>query len=99
MSSQLFSVKGIVFVLSIDKEQLGHAVCGVYGSEKMDSNEYLRRFIDVEYSLPVPELKNYLAYLMEVHNLNEFFSLGIRKGEVLKGETDNFRSEERRVGK
>jgi|SRR5690554_213728 len=86
----LFSVKGIVFVLSIDKEQLGHAVCGVYGSEKMDSNEYLRRFIDVEYSLPVPELKNYLAYLMEVHNLNEFFSLGIRKGEVLKGETDNF---------
>src|SRR5690606_34703090 len=84
----LFSVKGIVFVLSIDKEQLGHAVCGVYGSEKMDSNEYLRRFIDVEYSLPAPELKNYLAYLMEVHKLNEFFLLSPRKADELKRETD-----------
>ncbi|WP_107038120.1 KAP family P-loop NTPase fold protein [Brumimicrobium mesophilum] len=86
----LFSVKGIVFVLSIDKEQLGHAVCGVYGSEKMDSNEYLRRFIDVEYSLPTPELKNYVFYLMEAHKLNEFFNHNIRKGDVYTNEKSSF---------
>jgi len=86
----LFSVKGIVFVLSIDKEQLGHAVCGVYGSEKMDSDEYLRRFIDVEYSLPVPELKNYIEYLMEAHKLNEFFNLDQRQNVVLSSETESF---------
>ena len=86
----LFSVKGIVFVLSIDKEQLGHAVCGVYGSEKMDSNEYLRRFIDIEYSLPKPKLKDYIAYLMEAHKLNEFFQLGSRKSIILSEETDKF---------
>lgn len=75
----LFSVKGIVFVLSIDKEQLGHAICGAYGSDKIDSNEYLRRFIDIEYSLPEPPVKNYIDYLIEACKLNDFFDLELRK--------------------
>lgn len=74
----LFSVKGIVFVLSIDKEQLGHAICGAYGSDRIDSNEYLRRFIDIEYSLPEPLIENYINYLFEVGKLNEFFNLEFR---------------------
>lgn len=48
----LFLVKGIVFILSIDKVQLGHAIQGVYGSSKIDTVEYLRRFIHLEFSLP-----------------------------------------------
>jgi hypothetical protein len=44
-----------VFVLSIDKKHLGSAVKGYYGSEHIDSNEYLRRFIDLEYSIPIPQ--------------------------------------------
>lgn len=75
----LFSVKGIVFVLSIDKEQLGHAICGAYGSDKIDSNEYLRRFIDIEYSLPKPEISNYISYLIDSCNLSDFFNLEVRK--------------------
>jgi hypothetical protein len=59
----LFSVPNIVFVLAIDKEQLGHAVRGVYGSEKLNAEEYLRRFIDLEYSIPRPEAKTYVMYL------------------------------------
>lgn len=82
----LFSVKGIVFVLSIDKEQLGHAICGAYGSDNIDSNEYLRRFIDVEYSLPEPEIKDYLAYLFDTCKLNDFFNLEIRQHKELKDE-------------
>lgn len=74
----LFSVKGIVFVLSIDKEQLGHAICGAYGSDKIDSNEYLRRFIDVEYSLPEPPIKAYIDYLIIACKLNAFFDLEFR---------------------
>lgn len=46
-----FSVPNIVFILSIDKEQLGNAIKGVYGSDSIDSNEYLRRFIDLEGSV------------------------------------------------
>jgi hypothetical protein len=74
----LFSVNGIVFVLAIDKEQLGHAICGAYGSDNIDSNEYLRRFIDVEYTLPEPPIKNYIEYLIETCKLSDFFNLDFR---------------------
>ena len=47
-----FSVPGIVFILSIDKDQLANSVRGYYGSDRIDAEEYLRRFIDIEYSLP-----------------------------------------------
>jgi predicted KAP-like P-loop ATPase len=58
-----FSVPGIVFVLAIDKQQLGNAIKGFYGTDSIDSNEYLRRFIDVEFTLPQPEVKDYWCYL------------------------------------
>lgn len=68
-----FSVPNIVFVLSIDKSQLGNAICGVYGSEKIDANEYLRRFIDIEYSIPEPENGKFLNYLYEYFEFDTFF--------------------------
>ncbi len=70
----LFSVPGIVFVLSIDKIQLGNAVRGVYGSDLIDSNEYLRRFIDIEYSIPEPDIKTFTKYLYEYFGFDEFFA-------------------------
>lgn len=69
-----FSVPGIVFVLSIDKKHLGSAIKGYYGSEKIDSNEYLRRFIDLEYSIPIPKTKLFIEYLYEYYQFNDFFS-------------------------
>jgi hypothetical protein len=74
-----FAVSGIVFVLSIDKKHLGSAVKGVYGSEQIDSNEYLRRFIDLEYSIPIPETKSFNEYLFEYYQFNDFFSSEARK--------------------
>jgi len=75
-----FSVPNIVFVLSIDKEQLGNAIRGVYGSDKIDSDEYLRRFIDIEYSLPNPEKGAYYNYLYEYFGFSKFFNSESRKG-------------------
>jgi len=69
-----FNVKNIVFVLSIDKEQLGNAICGVYGSDKIDSTEYLRRFIDIEYSIPEPNNGEFFNYLFEYFDYNTFFN-------------------------
>lgn len=87
----LFAVDGIIFVLSIDKEQLGHAICGAYGSDKLDSQEYLRRFIDIEYSLPEPDNKNFISYLIETCKLNEFFDLAHRKNTTeLNRDTKDF---------
>lgn len=74
----LFSIPNIVFVLSIDKEQLGNAVRGVYGSDRIDSDEYLRRFIDVEYSLPDPPSDIFYQYLYEYFKFDEFFLFGDR---------------------
>ncbi|WP_026952459.1 KAP family P-loop NTPase fold protein [Algoriphagus mannitolivorans] len=68
-----FSVSGIVFVLSIDKEQLGNAIRGYYGSDLIEADEYLRRFIDVEYSIPTPQTKKFNEYLYESYKFNEFF--------------------------
>lgn len=70
----LFSVSGIIFVLSIDKVQLGHAVRGVYGSESLNADEYLRRFIDIEYSIPEPSVKAFLEYLYGYYRFDDFIN-------------------------
>ncbi|WP_294316812.1 P-loop NTPase fold protein [uncultured Chryseobacterium sp.] len=66
-----FNVSNIIFVLAIDKEQLSHSVCGVYNSEKINSKEYLRRFIDIEYSMPNDSKENYVKYLINYYQINE----------------------------
>ncbi|MBZ0133189.1 MAG: KAP family NTPase [Rhodocyclaceae bacterium] len=50
----LFSVSGVVFVLAMDRQQLGHSIRSMYGAE-MDVDGYLRRFIDIDYNLPTPD--------------------------------------------
>lgn len=67
-----FSIKGIVFVLSIYKAQLCNAIRGHYGSDLIDAEEYLRRFIDVEYLLPEPDVESYCKYLYEYFGFQPF---------------------------
>jgi len=74
-----FNVPGIVFVLSIDKEQLGNAVKGVYGSEQLNSDEYLRRFIDIEFVLPDPEKGKFTKYLYNYYEFGKYFTAEERK--------------------
>lgn len=69
----LFDVPNIVFVLSIDKEQLYHSICGYYGSENIDAQEYLRRFIDIEFSLPQPNAESFCNYLYDYYEFDDFF--------------------------
>lgn len=72
-----FSVRGIVFVLSIDKTHLAASVRGYYGSESINTDEYLRRFIDLEYSIPKPSTKEFVAYLYGYYAFGDF--LGSQK--------------------
>ena len=67
-----FSVEGIVFVLSIDKNHLASSIRGYYGSETINTDEYLRRFIDLEYSLPKPSTKVFCEYLFDYYNLPDY---------------------------
>lgn len=70
----LFSIEEITFVLSIEKTQLSNSIKGYFGSHDMDSTDYLRRFIDFEYSLPEPSKETYIDYLYDYYQLNQFFS-------------------------
>lgn len=74
----LFEIPGIVFILSIDKEQLENSIKGYFGSG-IDAEEYLRRFIDISYNLPQPELKDFCGYLYDYYNLQSFFEHEKRK--------------------
>lgn len=49
----MFDVPNIAFILSVDKKQLEAVTARVYG-EKIDATEYLRKFIDLEFGLPIP---------------------------------------------
>ena len=69
----LFNIPNIIFVLSIDKEQLSHSIRGYYGSDLINANEYLKRFIDIEYALPDPDVDSFCQYLFEYYNFQSFF--------------------------
>ncbi len=63
----IFNIKGIVFVVATDTEQLQYAVKVIYG-EGFDAGVYLGRFFDARYTLR----ENNYEQLLEVHcNLNK----------------------------
>lgn len=74
----LFEIENIIFILSIDKDQLENSIKGYFGSG-IDAEEYLRRFIDISYNLPQPELKDFCGYLYDYYNLQSFFEHEKRK--------------------
>ena len=83
----LFDVPNIVFVLSVDKSQLEASTAAVYG-EKINAPEYLRRFIDLEYGIPMVESKRYTKTLLTRFELDAAFSK--RSGDQTRYDKDNF---------
>lgn len=71
-AKHLFNVPNIVFVLGLDKKQLGHSIRAVYGAG-LDVPGYLRRFIDYDYLLPPPEKGKFAKALFERFGFNEYF--------------------------
>jgi Predicted P-loop ATPase len=87
----LFSVDGIVFVLSIDKQQFCCAIKGVYGSESLNAEEYLRRFIDIEYSIPSPDTASFCEYLYDAYDFQTFIESPERLNDAeLKFDKNSF---------
>tara|TARA_R110002072_G_scaffold303107_2_gene493829 strand:- start:109682 stop:111106 length:1425 start_codon:yes stop_codon:yes gene_type:complete len=68
----LFDLQGVIFVLSMDKEQLCHSIGAVYGN--IDAENYLRRFIDLEFTLPTPSPDDYIRKLTTSFGLVEYFA-------------------------
>lgn len=70
----LFDIPNLIFVLSINKKQLGYAIQGYFGSSNIDADNYLRRFIDIEYSLPKPNGETFCQYLYDTYGFGEYFN-------------------------
>lgn len=58
-----FEIPGIVFVLAVDRKQLLAAAEAVFGAG-LDGDGYLRKFIDLECSLPEPKVENFCYNFM-----------------------------------
>lgn len=63
-----FSIDKIVFVLSIDKEIIKKATAGVYNCDTSDAENYLRRFIDLDFDLPEPTATEFVDCLYKYHD-------------------------------
>ncbi len=68
----LLDIENLVFVLSIDKNQLCNSIKTVYGQD-IDSINYLRRFIDLEYHLKTPNKEKYLLTIYKKFGFDSFF--------------------------
>ena len=64
ITKHIFGIDNIVFVLSINRSQLEHSVKALYGSS-FDSKEYLRRFFDLEITLPSPSRDHFIDTILE----------------------------------
>lgn len=83
----LFDIPNILFVLSLDKQQLEASIMAVYG-QGINSAEYLRRFIDLEYLIPTIKAKQFVENLFKRFALDEIFVQ--RTHHELQSDKSNF---------
>lgn len=66
-----FAIDNIIFVLSIDKSVILESIKSIYGDIKPEG--YLRRFIDLEFDLPEPNLGDFIHAHCEQKQLATYF--------------------------
>ena len=64
----IFGIKRLIFVLSIDKKNLAKSIQSQYGN--IDTNNYLRRFIDLEFDLKNPSIDKFCDVLCQKFELD-----------------------------
>jgi KAP family P-loop domain len=84
----LFSVKNIVFVLVMHKQQLEESVKCVYG-QNIDAHTYLQKFINLEMKIPKRnethdnDLSKYCRKLVELHELENWINYDVINGCII----------------
>ena len=68
----LFDVPNLVFVFGINRDELCSSLQSIYGN--INADVYLRRFFDMEFTLPEADSKKFSTHLMERFKLAEFFA-------------------------
>ncbi len=68
----IFDIKHMVFVFGINRSELSKSLRSIYGD--INSDVYLRRFFDIEFTLPEIDGAKYCNHVMDKHGLQTFFS-------------------------
>ena len=82
----IFDVPGLVFVLGVNRAEICKSLKSVYG--EIDAGVYLRRFFDMEFSLPSTNASQFCRNLMAKYRLGECFR------SLSKAANNNMHSEE-----
>ena len=67
----IFDVRNVVFVFGINRDELCSSLQSIYGN--IDADVYLRRFFDMEFTLPQADSEKFARYLIGEFGLTEFF--------------------------
>lgn len=70
----LFGIPGVCFVVSTNITQLSESTKAIYGSG-FDGYNYLKRFFDVEYTLPAASGTNFMRFLLKENSGLKFDQL------------------------
>ena len=65
-------VQNMVFVFGINRGELSKSLCSIYG--EIDAAVYLRRFFDIEFSIPEADAAAFCRYVMDRFGLPKIFS-------------------------
>ena len=68
----IFGVPNMVFVCGINREELCNSLQSIYG--EIEADVYLRRFFDMEFTLPEADVEAFCRHLFEKFELREFFT-------------------------
>lgn len=69
----VFGINNLTFVLSMDKKQLSESIKSQYGN--IDTDNYLRRFIDLEYNLVNSDINKFCDSLYSKFELKKILKL------------------------
>ena len=72
VAKHLFSVDHIVFVLAVNRSELAHSVCALYGNS-FDGPDYLKRFFDLDFRLPNPSRREFIRAALGASQIEEYF--------------------------
>ena len=67
----IFSIDHMVFVFGLNRNELCTSLQSIYGA--IDSDTYLRRFFDIEFTLPPPDSRTYCRHVIDRFELKGFF--------------------------
>ncbi len=97
IAKHFFDIKGIIYILSLDLDQLSNSIKAVYG-QRFDARGYLRRFVDLTFNLPKDDLEDFHSEIIDQTGLSELRDEGrldydeiTQMMEVIKYFSNNFK--------